>query len=134
MSTNIQKSWKCRWKKEPQSVHWSGVEIIVHSGILKSDDNKEYHCYLSDDLIKDHALSNLVLGEILENILHDQKGVKHVEGVFLERKFDSDNLYTIPKKPKSAFFFRKSAVFPPVQLESRKGHFELTNEELLMIN
>ena len=62
-----------------------------------------------------------------------KKGMKHLEGVFLERKFDSENLCTIPKKPKSAFFFIESAVFPPMQLESKKGHFGLTNEELLMI-
>ena len=57
-----------------------------------------------------------------------RKGMKH-----LERKFDSDNLYTIPKKPKSAFFFRESVAFPSVKLELKKRHFELTNEELLMI-
>ena len=65
-------------KKEPQSVHWSGVEIIVHSGILRKDSNKEYHCYLSDDLIQNHAFSDLIPNEI--------------QGVFLERKFDYDNL------------------------------------------
>ena len=43
--------------------------------------------------------------------------MKHLEGLFLERKLNSDNLYTIPKKPKSAFFFRESMVFPSVQLE-----------------
>ena len=59
--------------------------------------------------------------------------MKHLKGLFLERKFDSDNLCTIPKKPKSEFFFRESAVFPPMQLESKKGDFELTNDELLMI-
>ena len=39
-----------------------------------------------------------------------KKGMKHLERVFLERKLDSDNLCTIPKKPKSAFFFRESDV------------------------
>ena len=57
--------------------------------------------------------------------------LKHLEGVFFKRKFDSDNLYMIPKKPKPGFFF--SVVFPPVWLESKKRHFGLTNEELLMI-
>ena len=28
-----------------------------------------------------------------------KKGMKHLEGVFLKRRFDSDNLYTISKKP-----------------------------------
>ena len=57
--------------------------------------------------------------------------LKHLRG-FLERKFDSYNLYAIHKKPKSIFFFRQSVVFLPVQLESKRGHFELTNEQLLM--
>ena len=47
-----------------------------------------------------------------------KKGMKH-----LERKFDSDNLYTIPKTPKSAFFFRESVVFPSVKLELKKKTF-----------
>ena len=34
-----------------------------------------------------------------------KKGMKHLEEVFSERKFDSDNVYTIPKKRNSAFFF-----------------------------
>ena len=62
-----------------------------------------------------------------------KKQMKHLEGVFLQRKFDSDNLYTIPKKIKSAFFFRESLVFPSLQLELKKGHLKLINEELLMI-
>ena len=62
-----------------------------------------------------------------------KKGMKHLEGVFLERKFDCDSLYTIPKKPKSPFFFREIMVFKSMQLESKKGHFELNNDELLFI-
>ena len=62
-----------------------------------------------------------------------KKGIEHLECVFLERKFNSDNLCTIPTKPKSAFLFRENVTFPSVQLESKKGHFELTNKELLMI-
>ena len=62
-----------------------------------------------------------------------KKGMKYLEEVLLERKFDSDNLYTIPKKPKSAFFLRDSEMFSSVQLESKKRHFELDNKELLMI-
>ena len=62
-----------------------------------------------------------------------KKGMKNLEEVFLERKFDSVNGYTIPKKPKYAFFFRENVVFPSVPLELKKGHFELSNEELLMI-
>ena len=49
-----------------------------------------------------------------------KKEMKHLEEAFLERKFDSDNFYTRPKKPKFPFFFRESVVFPSVQLESKK--------------
>ena len=71
---------------------------------------------------------------MLEDINHDQKQMKHLEGEFLGKTFNSDNPYTIPKKPKSAFFFRESVVFLSLQLELKKGQFKLTNEELLMIN
>ena len=54
-----------------------------------------------------------------------KKGMKHLEGVFLEMKFDSDNLFEIPKKPSSAFFFRERLMFPSVQLESKIGILNL---------
>ena len=60
--------------------------------------------------------------------------MKHLGRVFLKRKYDSDEFYTIPKKPKSVFFFEESVVFWSVQHESEKGHFEVTNKELLIIN
>ena len=73
-------------KKEPQSVNWSGVEIIVHSGLLKKDSNKEYHCYLSNDLIQDHAFVNLVLDEMLEDINHDQKYIINSDNCLAQYK------------------------------------------------
>ena len=76
----------------------------------------------------------MVLDEMLQDINHDQKGMKNFDGVFLVRKFDSGSLYTKPKKPESAFFFKESMVYPSVQLELKKRHFELTIEESLMIN
>ena len=76
----------------------------------------------------------MILDKVLEDINHGQKRMKYIEGALLGRQYDCDNLYTITKKPKSAFFFRENVVFASVQLESKKGHFELTNEELLMIN
>ena len=53
---------------------------MVKYDIVKKDGNKEYHCYLSDDLIQIHAFSNLVLDEILEDINHDQKGWNILKG------------------------------------------------------
>ena len=133
INTDFSEKLKIPLKKEPQSVHWSVVETIVHS-IFRKDGNKEYHCYISDNLIQDHAFNNLVLDEMLQDINYDQKGIKNLVGVFLERKSDCGKLYAIPKKPGSAFVFRKRLVFPSMQLELKKGHFELTNEELLLIN
>ena len=49
-----------------------------------------------------------------------KKEVKRLGGVFLERKFDFDNFYTRPKKPKFPFFFRESVMFPSLQLASKK--------------
>ena len=50
-----------------------------------------------------------------------KKGVKHLEEAFLEMKFDSDNLYTISRKPKPAFFFRKYVLVSAASVE--KGAF-----------
>ena len=63
---------------------------------------------------------------------HVKKGVKHFEGLFFERKFDSDKVYTLNEK-KRAFFHKESVVFPSVQLKPRKGEFELRDDELLVI-
>ena len=52
-----------------------------------------------------------------------KKGTKHFEGMFVERKFDSDNIYSISKKLKSAFFFKDSVVSPSVELELKKETF-----------
>ena len=90
---------------------------------MKKGSSKKYY-YLSDQLIQDHAFSYLALDEILEDINHNQKGMKHLERVLLGN-FDSGNLYT---------FFRESVMFLSVQAESKKGPFEHTNEKLLMIN
>ena len=35
-----------------------------------------------------------------------KEGMKHLEAVFSERKFDSGNVYTISLKPNSVLFFR----------------------------
>ena len=54
-----------------------------------------------------------------------KKGMKHLEKMFLERNFDSGNVYTIPKKPRSAFFFREGAVLPSVQLSQKSDILNL---------
>ena len=54
-------------KYEPQSMHWSNSQVIVHSGILKVHGDKSYHTYLSDDLIQDHVFVNIVLDGMLKD-------------------------------------------------------------------
>ena len=58
---------------------------------------------------------------------HPKSIMKDLEGVFLERKMDSDNLYTTSKQHKSAFFFRESVVFFSVQRESNQTYFDKQN-------
>ena len=122
INTDFSEKLKIPLKKERQSVHWSVVEIIVHS-IFRKDGNKEYHCYVSDNLIQDRAFNNLVLDEMLQDINYDQKGIKNLVGVFLERKFDCGKLYAIPKKPGSAFVFRKMSGVPVNAAWVEKGTF-----------
>ena len=57
---------------------------------------------------------------------------KHLEGVFLERKFGSDNLYAIHKSPSLYFALEKLWCYCQGSL-SRKRDVELTNKELLII-
>ena len=97
---------------------------------MRKDSKKEHHYYLYDYLMQGYSFSNLVVDEIK----HNQKRGKDLEGDFLERKFDCDNIYTIPKKCRSTFFPKESLVLPSVQLELKKRHFELTNEEMILIN
>ena len=59
------------------------------------------------------------------------KGMKHLEWMFLEKKFDSDILCTIPNKF-CIFLYRKSS-FPANAARVKKAHFELT-KVLMIIN
>ena len=52
-------------KYEPQSMHWSHSQVIVHSGILKESGDKWYHPYLSDDMVQDHNFVGLALDKML---------------------------------------------------------------------
>ena len=52
-------------KYEPQSMHWTNAQIIVHSAIMKSLGEKTYHPYLSDDKFQGYVFVSLSLDEIL---------------------------------------------------------------------
>ena len=59
-------------KYEPQSLHWINLQVIVHSGILEDSGMKEYHAYLSDDIIQDHVFVSKVLDEMLAGTEHSK--------------------------------------------------------------
>ena len=59
-------------KYEPQDLHWSNLQVIVHSGILEDSGMKEYHAYLSDDIIQDHVFVSKVLDEMLADTEHSK--------------------------------------------------------------
>ena len=59
-------------KYEPQILHWNNPQVIVHSGILKDSGTKEYHAYLSDDVIQDHVFVSKVLDEMLVGTDHSK--------------------------------------------------------------
>ena len=56
-----------------------------------------------------------------------KKAMKHLEGVFLKRKFYSHNLCTISKKPKSVFFFRESVVPRQCSMSQKRDILNLLN-------
>ena len=60
---DFSEKFKVPLKHEPQSLHWSNPQVIVHSGILKVSGEKEYHAYLSDDIIQDHVFASQVLDD-----------------------------------------------------------------------
>lgn len=55
-------------KYEPQSMHWSHLQITVHSGLMKIGDEKTYHPYLSHDQQHDQMFVQCVLEKMLSGI------------------------------------------------------------------
>ena len=55
--------------EEIQSMYWgqAKTEISIHSGIFKSEGNKVYHPYLSNDLFHDQAFVYVTLNKMLSN-------------------------------------------------------------------
>ena len=105
--------------------------LVCDTVVKLTVDPKSCESFYTIKIIEEEKEKTEYAGDGFRHVM--SKGMKHLEGVFLESKFDSDNLYTIPKKPKSTFFFRENVVFLSEQLELKKGHFELINEEVLMI-
>ena len=55
-------------KYEPQSLHWSYPQIIVHSGLVRYNGEKSYHPYLSSDRNHDHNFVKCAIEEILSEL------------------------------------------------------------------
>ena len=54
-------------KFEPSSMHWVKQQISVHSGILKLDEVKEYHPYISDSRTHDQAFVKVAVDEMFNS-------------------------------------------------------------------
>ena len=52
-------------KYEPQSMHWTNSQVIVHSGISKVSGEKTYHPYFSDDKVQDYVFVSIALSEMM---------------------------------------------------------------------
>ena len=133
---------------------WSGMIVKENLGTDFDDiDEEKQKEVAAEMLLRDTVVATVVdpkfpesfylimiTGEEKETTEDVEDGFRHVikkemkdlEGVFLERRFDSDNVYTIPKKPKFPFFFKKVWCSRQCSL-SAKRDFELSHEELLMI-
>ena len=55
-------------KYEPQSLHWAHEQISIHSGIIKSEGEKQYHPYLSEDKKHDQHFVHAVLQQMLQEV------------------------------------------------------------------
>ena len=53
-------------KYEPQSLHWSHIQVTVHSGIIKNSGKESYHSYLSNDSKHDQVFLHLAIEEMLK--------------------------------------------------------------------
>lgn len=56
-------------KYEPQSCHWSKMQVSVISGIVKFKSEKTYHPYVSDSRVHDQVFSKQALKEMMTSLL-----------------------------------------------------------------
>ena len=80
-------------KFDPQSLHWCHPQIIVHAGIVKFNEQKTYHPYLSSDKKYDHVFVKVAIEEMLA-----EEDIKQGTTVIIE----SDN-YTSQYKSRAHF-------------------------------
>ena len=54
-------------KWEPQSLHWSKMQVTVHSSLVKYGQEKLYHPYISDTRVHDQVFVHKVLKEMIDH-------------------------------------------------------------------
>ena len=55
-------------KFKSQSLHWSKMQVTVHSGLVKYGQEKVYHPYLSDSCVHDQVFVHQALEEIIDHM------------------------------------------------------------------
>ena len=62
-------------KWEPQETHWTKTQVTVHSGLVKLDEEKVYHPYISNSRLHDQVFVHQALEEMIErtNIPEDKR-------------------------------------------------------------
>ena len=51
---------------EPQETHWTKTQVTVHSGLVKLDEEKVYHPYISNSRLHDQVFVHQALEEMIE--------------------------------------------------------------------
>ena len=68
LSVDLSENLKVPVKKEPQGMHWSHIQVTVHSAVLKTSQGKQYHPYLSEDRKHDQQLTKVAIKKVIRHI------------------------------------------------------------------
>ena len=66
LDANFAENLKVPVKYESQTMHWCHQQITIHSGITKSNGEKTYHAYFSDDTTHDQVFVDTAMKEMLK--------------------------------------------------------------------
>ena len=84
MDVDLSENLSVPVKYEPQCLHWSHKQVSMHSGIFKSNGEKVYHIYLSEDKVHGQQFIGVTLNQMLNNT--DDTGSEYL-------LIESDNAY-----------------------------------------
>ena len=76
-------------KFEPQLIHWCHHQVSIHFGITKSNGEKLYHPYFSDDKVNDTVFSDNALKEMLAATDTEDLDTLIIESVNCTNQFKS---------------------------------------------